>query len=316
MNFRTVVPIKKSIDRIGYYDTILSIGSCFAVNISKRLDYYKFQTTSNPFGILFHPLAIEKIINKALKNTFFTENDFFQHNNLWHCFDFHSELSQRSIQEIQKVSNEKLTVLNNSLREIDFLFITLGTAWIYEHHHKGVVANCHKLPQTYFSKRLLSIEEIESCLQSIVQQVKDVNPKLKIVFTVSPVRHLKDGFTENQISKSHLISGLHSLLRKNTCCSYFPSYEIMMDELRDYRFYADDMLHPSEFAVNYIWERFVETFIDDAFLNDMKEIDSIRKGLLHKPFNQTEQYQKFKANLQTKIHHIQTKFPFMIFFNP
>lgn len=309
MNFRTVIPIKKSNLKIGYQSRILSLGSCFAVNIFEKLDYYKFRAESNPFGILFHPLAIEKVVIKALKNDFFTKDDFFQHNNLWHCFDFHSELSQNNLQDIQKVANQKLTELNHILKQSHFLFITLGTAWVYEHHQKGIVANCHKVPQTDFSKRLLSVKEIETSLQNIIEQAENINPNLKIVFTVSPVRHLKDGFSENQLSKAHLISSVHSVLANNPNCEYFPSYEIMMDELRDYRFYADDMLHPSSFAINYIWQRFVETFIGEEFLDDMKEIDSIQKGLQHKPFNtENEQFKKFKIHLDAQIKNIKEKF--------
>ncbi|MDO5104704.1 GSCFA domain-containing protein [Capnocytophaga sp.] len=309
MEFRTVVPTNEITPKIGYHSKIVSLGSCFAVNIAQKLHYHKFQVVSNPFGILFHPLAIEKIITKSMQNAIFSEEDFFQHNDLWHCFDFHSELSQLHLINMVKIANQQSKQLQTGLQEADFVFITLGTAWIYEHHQHGIVANCHKLPQTEFSKRLLTINEIENSLQNSIWQIKNSNPSAKIVFTISPVRHLKDGFTQNQISKAHLISGLHSFLTKNTDVAYFPAYEIMTDELRDYRFYADDMLHPSQVAIDYIWERFINTLIDPNCLADMKSVDSIQKGLKHKPFNpESEQFLAFRKNLETKIEALKHKF--------
>ena len=309
MDFRTFITIEKSTTKIDYQSKILSIGSCFAVNIAQKLDYYKFQNIVNPFGILFHPLAIEKIILKALKDNPFEEEDFFKHNNLWHCFDFHSELSQKTLTDIKTTANQKLTTLKSLLKEANFFFITLGTAWVYEHKQKGLVANCHKVPQTNFSKRLLSVKEIEVSLQNILKEIRKTNPNIKIIFTISPVRHIKDGFIENQISKAHLITGLHSALSQHNDNQYFPSYEIMMDELRDYRFYADDMLHPSEVAIQYIWERFLKTYIDEKCFFDMKQIETIQKGLKHKAFSpDSDQFKIFQQNLTHKIDSIKNKF--------
>lgn len=288
---------------------IVSLGSCFAVNIAQKLSYYKFQILSNPFGILFHPLAIEKIIKKCTDNELFTDNDFFLHNDLWHCFDFHSAFSQPSIQELKQRANELHQNTRNTLQKSDFLIITLGTAWVYHHFEKGIVANCHKLPAKYFEKRLLSVAEIEKSLQRISRQISKINNNLKIILTVSPVRHIKDGFVENQLSKSHLISGIHSFISNNPAVEYFPAYEIMMDELRDYRFYDEDMLHPSAVAISYIWERFVTTYVDTECLTDMKLIENIQKGLNHKAFNpESEQFKIFQKDLQQKINTIKAKF--------
>ncbi|MDO4228786.1 MAG: GSCFA domain-containing protein [Capnocytophaga sp.] len=320
MNFRTIVPIEQSIYKIGYSSKILSIGSCFSVNIAQKLEHHKFQIVINPFGILFHPLVIEKMIRRALENSFFQEENFFQHNDLWHSFDVHSELSQTSLSNAKLIANQKLIELQKALKEADFIFITLGTAWVYEHYQKGIVANCHKLPQTNFSKKLLSTKEIETSLWEISHKIEATNPNAKIIFTISPVRHIKDGFAENQLSKSHLICGLHSFLAKNNLLakapyyiesnrSYFPAYEIMIDELRDYRFYTEDMLHPSEIAVQYIWQRFIQTYIDETCLPDMKLIDSIQKSLQHRSFNpESEQFKSFQQNLQEKIRAITHKF--------
>ena len=209
--------------------------------------------------------------------------------------------------DIKTTANQKLTTLKSLLKEANFFFITLGTAWVYEHKQKGLVANCHKVPQTNFSKRLLSVKEIEVSLQNILKEIRKTNPNIKIIFTISPVRHIKDGFIENQISKAHLITGLHSALSQHNDNQYFPSYEIMMDELRDYRFYADDMLHPSEVAIQYIWERFLKTYIDEKCFFDMKQIETIQKGLKHKAFSpDSDQFKIFQQNLTHKIDSIGT----------
>lgn len=314
MNFRTTVPLQKSDFKISYDSRILSLGSCFSVNIAQKMKYYNFQIVSNPFGILFHPLAIEKVVEKTLKNDLFDENDFFKHNDLWHSFDLHSELSNPTLETVINVANQKIKEFKNELQNADFIFITPGTSWVYVHNSGKVVANCHKVPQINFSKKLLSVEEVEKSIQNTVNQIKSINSKIKIIYTISPIRHLKDGFVENQISKAHLITGVHSFISKNTDIQYFPSYEILLDELRDYRFYAQDMLHPSEFAMEYIWECFAETYVSEECFSDMKQIDSIRKGLSHKHFNpESEQSKTFQENLTRKINEIRKKYPFMTF---
>ena len=171
------------------------------------------------------------------------------------------------------------------------------------------MANCHKVPQQHFSKRLLSVEEIGESLTHIIALLKKVNKDLQCVFTISPVRHLKDGFLENQVSKAHLLVALYSVLSSGVC-TYFPAYELLLDELRDYRFYANDMVHPSEMAIDYIWERLVETYIDKATQTDMKQVDAIQKGLQHRPFNpKTESYQQFQIQLRQKIEVFEKKYP-------
>lgn len=311
MNFRTIVPIKETDSKIEYQHKILSLGSCFAVNIAKKLEWFNFQIITNPFGILFHPLAIENLIERAVNNQTFSEVDFFELNQMWHCFDFHSELSQNSLKDIENTANYRLSLLRKSVIQSDYLFITLGTAWVYIHNKKAV-ANCHKVPQNQFIKQLLSVAQIEKSLQNIINLVRKINPTLNVIFSISPVRHLKDGFIENQISKAHLVAALHSFLSKNSAVGYFPAYEIMLDELRDYRFYDDDMLHPSAFAIEYIWKRFSENHISSTCFNDMKLVDNIQKGLKHRPFNtKSEEYIAFKRNLNKKIDDITQKYPFM-----
>lgn len=318
MQFSTPIPIVQSNNPIDYNSKIVSLGSCFAVNIGQKLDYFKFRNTTNPFGILFHPLALEKFIGYALQNKKFTASDIFQQNDLWHCFDAHSDLSNPDKDILLNNLNEACSLANAHLKEATHLIITLGTAWVYRNTVSGnLVANCHKVPQKEFTKELLSPEAIRQSLENIIAMITDVNSGLKIIFTVSPVRHIKDGFTENQWSKANLISALHHALNTEHCqlnTDYFPSYEIMMDELRDYRFYAEDMIHPSAVAVDYIWERFTATHITLQAQETMKLADSIQKGLSHRPFNpETEQHKKFVSKLNDKITVLQKQYPHITF---
>ena len=304
MQFSTPIPIAKSNNPIDYNSKIVSLGSCFAVNIGQKFDYFKFRNTTNPFGILFHPLALEKFIGYALQEKQFTDTDVFQQNDLWHCFDAHSDLSHADKEVLLTNLNSACSLANIQLKEATHLIITLGTAWVYRYTETGnLVANCHKVPQKEFTKELLSPEIIKQSLENIIAVVNEANPHIYITFTVSPVRHIKDGFTENQWSKANLISALHQTINnKQQAINYFPSYEIMMDELRDYRFYAEDMIHPSAVAVNYIWERFTAAYITPEAHETMKLTDSIQKGLSHRPFNaDTDQHKQFLSKLSDKI---------------
>ena len=201
------------------------------------------------------------------------------------------------------------------MQEASHVIITLGTAWTYRHIETDMlVANCHKVPQKQFLKEILSVEEVAASVENCIVLLKSINPKITVLFTVSPVRHLKDGFVENQRSKAHLLAGIHQHVSKRHLVHYFPSYELMLDELRDYRFYADDMIHPNALAVNYIWEKFQHAWISHESEQTMTEIDTIQKGLAHKPFNpDSTQHQEFLAKLHAKIDQLQQKNPNIIF---
>jgi len=229
MQFRTQIPIAKIDFPIDYQSKIVSLGSCFAENIGEKFDYFKFQNVVNPFGIIFNPVSIEKIIRKSVRNEAFTDNDIFFHNDLWHCFDVHSELSHSNKEELLQHLNQITKLTHQHITESTHVIITLGTAWVYRNvESKEIVANCHKVPQKQFTKELLSVETIEMSLQNIISLIAEVNQNVKFIFTVSPVRHIKDGFVENQQSKSHLITALHKVLSNNPH-SYFPRYEIMIE---------------------------------------------------------------------------------------
>lgn len=316
MQFSTPIPIVKSNHPIDYNSKILSLGSCFAVNIGSKLDYFKFQNTTNPFGILFHPLALQKVIKKAVQQEKFTEESIFFHNERWHSFDVHSDLSLSDKVSFLENLNSNLELLQRRLTESTHIIITLGTSRVYRKIETDeIVANCHKVPQTAFKKELLSVEQIKQSLQEIIEIVSSVNPKANLIFTISPVRHIKDGFVENQWSKANLITAVHEIVHsKEATASYFPSYEIMMDELRDYRFYAEDMIHPSQTAIDYIWKRFAETWMSESVFVMMQEVERVQKGLSHRSFNpDSEQHKKFLENLQRSILMIQAQYPFIRF---
>lgn len=312
MQFRTKIPIPQSNFTIDYNSKIVSLGSCFAVNMAEKLDYFKFQNTCNPFGIIFNPVSIEKIIHKVVNQELFTEKDIFFHNELWHCFDVHSDLSNTNKEGLMNELNQLLHSTKQQLQEATHVIITYGTSWVYRNlESNAVVANCHKVPQKEFEKEILSVEIIEKSIKNTIDLIQKVNPKANIIFTVSPVRHLKDGFVENQQSKAHLITAIHQILNpKSEILNYFPSYEIMMDELREYRFYSEDMLHPSQMAIDYIWERFSETTVSKESHSIMEEVETIQKGLAHRPFNpNSESHKKFLDNLNQKINTLALKFP-------
>ena len=208
-------------------------------------------------------------------------------------------------------TNDLLAASNKYIREASHVIITYGTSWVYRNKQtNNIVANCHKVPQTEFDKEILSPQVIEQSIKNTVDLIQKVNPNCHFIFTISPVRHIKDGFIENNISKSHLIAAIHSSNFQLPASSYFPSYEIMMDELRDYRFYAEDMLHPSQMAIDYIWERFSENYISTTCFPIMQEIETIQKGLAHRPFNpDSASHQEFSKNLIKKMNTLASKFP-------
>ncbi len=302
MNFRTNIQLKKERNQIDYDSKLMLFGSCFSKNIAKKLAYFKFQAKSNPFGILFNPIAIEQLITNAINLKEYTERDIFQLNERWHCFDVHSDISAVEKSELLKNLNAAITTTHKQLTEASHLIITLGTAWVYRFiETDAIVGNCHKIPQKKFLRELLSTEEITASLDHIITLVKSINPSVNIIFTVSPVRHLKDGFVENAQSKAHLLTAIHEITNAKKQFYYFPSYEIMLDDLRDYRFYASDMLHPNDTAITYIWEQFQMVWVAEKALLTMKEVETIQRGLAHRPFNPaSEQHKKFLLNLKEK----------------
>ena len=314
MKLQTKIPLEKqSKNQIDYNSNILLFGSCFSENIGKKLDYFKFQNLQNPFGILFHPKAIETLISNAIVNKKYSEEDVFFYNEQWHCFHAHSKLSNTSKEDLILKLNEQNDLTSSKLKTASHILITLGSAWVYRDiKTDSIVANCHKVPQKHFNKELLSVEEITKSLRNLLSLISGVNNNVAVVFTVSPIRHIKDGFLENTLSKAHLVTAIHQVIDNKSF--YFPSYEIMMDELRDYRFYNEDMIHPNQLAINYIWEKFKIVWVSDDSFKTMEEVDVVQKALQHIPFNTKSQaHQKFIQNLETKKVKLQTLFPHVEF---
>ena len=310
MQFTTKTPIQKSSFPIDYDSKILLLGSCFAENMGEKFEYFKFQTIVNPFGIIFNPVSLEKLIRRSVEKRKFTENDIFFHNELWHCYDVHSELSNSDKSFFLNSLNELINSTHQQLNDSTHIIITLGTSWVYRNIESNeIVANCHKVSQKQFIKELLTIHQIDESIENIISLVHSVNPNCKFIFTVSPVRHIKDGFVENTLSKAHLISAIHKIINHHPLPNtYFPAYEIMMDELRDYRFYGEDMLHPNQTAIDYIWIQFFQNYISESEFGLMNDICSIQKGLNHRPFNpNTKSHQKFLEATKIKIGKIQEK---------
>ena len=318
MQFRTKIPIPQSNFPIDYNSKIVSLGSCFAVNMAEKLDYYKFQNNCNSFGIIFNPVSIEKIIHKVVNQELFTEKDIFFYNERWHSFDVHSDLSNVNKEALIANLNAIIILAKQQLQEATHTIITYGTSWVYRNiESKKIVANCHKVPQAAFTKEILSTETIDKSIQNTIDLIQKINPTVNFIFTVSPVRHLKDGFVENQVSKAHLISAIHKVLQVSPSGAegaYFPGYEIMMDELRDYRFYAEDMIHPTQVAIDYILQRFSETTISKESHPVMDEVETIQKGLAHRPFDpNSESHQQFLTKLQTKCAKLVSQYSFIKF---
>ncbi|MGS2739004.1 GSCFA domain-containing protein [Sinomicrobium sp. M5D2P17] len=308
MKLQTQITILPGNSRIDYNSRLLLLGSCFVENIGGKLDYYKFTCLQNPVGILFHPAAIENFTEKVRHGERYTTDTIFEHNGRWHCFDAHSDMSDISSEKVLSRINGAINDTAEYLTNTSHVIITLGTAWGYRLNDTGsLVANCHKMPLHRFTKELAPIEDVEKNIIRIRENIRAVNPDIQFIFTISPVRHLKDGFVENQRSKAHLITALHRVAEEGT---YFPSYEIMMDELRDYRFYAEDMLHPNRTAIEYIWEKFASSHISPEAIPVMKEADIIQRGLAHKPFApDSDQHRKFLKKLAERISDVQAKIP-------
>jgi hypothetical protein len=311
MNFTTKIHLEKYNHPIDYNSSIMLLGSCFAENMGEKFEYFKFRNVVNPFGIIFNAVSIEKLIHRVVNKIVFTEKDIFFHNDLWHCFEVHSQLSNPNKEEFLSNLNAILELMYQQITSLTHCIITLGTSWVYRNNNSNeIVANCHKVPQKEFTKELVSIEENVKCIQNIISLVHSLNPDCNFIFTVSPVRHIKDGFVENNVSKAHLISAIHTINHQPSTINYFPSYEIMMDELRDYRFYAEDMLHPSQTAIDYIWIKFFENYINQKEFGTMNQVCEIQRSLKHRPFNpNSESHQKFLKNLNQKIFELKKNLP-------
>jgi len=287
-------------------------GSCFAENIGEKLQKSKFQTAINPFGILYNPESVYASLERILEKKLFSENELFEHEGVWKSFNHHSRFAELTSEAFLENVNKKLEETSDFLQTTDFLMITFGTAWIYRLKESGeVVSNCHKLPGALFIREKLTPDVIVKTYTGLIRRLLQVRPTMKIIFTVSPIRHRKDGMHENQLSKAVLllaVEQLQHLFPSNTL--YFPAYEIVLDELRDYRFYAEDMIHPNETAIRYIWERFSDYFFSEGTKKQLSEIEKITAAVQHRPFNpQSKAFQDFIQKNLKILGEIEKKYP-------
>ncbi len=290
------------------------MGSCFTENIGQKLEDLKYPVDINPFGILYNPVSVANGIRMLLQPESLQKDDLIEHRGVWHSFAHHGRVSSVNADETLQQINQRLQLSSAFLKEAKFLFITFGTAWVYRYLKTGkIVSNCHKIPAAEFERERLSVSEIIAQYESLLNDVWQMNPHLKVIFTVSPIRHWKDGAIENQRSKSTLLLAIDALVKHFAGkCAYFPSYEIVMDELRDYRFYAADMLHLNEVALEYIWERFQEKLVDDGSRKISLAVKKIRTAALHRPLNQnTIEFRKFVENSLQQIQDLENKHPYL-----
>jgi len=312
--FRTVVQIPDFQWKISYQSKAVFMGSCFTENIGQKLEDLKYPVDINPFGILYNPVSVANGIRLLLQPESFLKDDLIEHKGVWHSFAHHGRFSSVNADETLQQINQRLQLSSEFLKEAKLLFITFGTAWVYRYLKTGkIVSNCHKIPAAEFDRERLSVSEIIALYQTLLNEMWQVNPNLKVVFTVSPIRHWKDGAIENQRSKSTLLLAIDALVKQfEEKCAYFPSYEIVMDELRDYRFYATDMLHTNEVAVDYIWDRFQEKLVEEESRKTSLAVKKIRAAVQHRPLNQnTTEFRKFVENSMQQIQDLENRHPYL-----
>ncbi len=310
-HFRTEVEAPEFPFFIDHESRVVMLGSCFAENVGGRLQQNKIETLINPFGILFNPFSIMNALERMLNNRPYSNEDLMQVGEQWVSLDHHGSFNHTNADTCVEGINASLTNGAEALKKADTLFITLGSAWVYEHTASGrTVANCHKIPNKEFRKRLLSFQEVHLILRHIPDFLRSKGIKANVVFTVSPVRHWKDGAVENQRSKAHLVAGAHAVVDEFDACHYFPAYEMLIDDLRDYRFYGADMLHPSPQAIDYVWQKFETSFFSDETRIMGNELKAIMQAVQHRPMDpESNSFQRFLKKQIDIITALEKKYP-------
>jgi len=309
MEFRTEIICDPSPEKIGLESPVITVGSCFADVMGQRLAANKFNVLANPFGNIYNPISIHALLLMAIKQSVPSEQSFIQRSAIWYNDHFHSAYSASTKGDLQTQLTSIIEQAHNQLTLAKWLIITYGTSWVYERtDRKEIVANCHKLPASYFRKTLLEEGQIISSFSHLYAYLTKLNPSIRIILTVSPVRHIKDTLALNNVSKSLLRIACHKIVQQYSDVAYFPSYELMLDDLRDYRFYKSDMIHPTVDAEDYIWEKFSHTYFDSStkhFLSNWKEIQA---ALRHKPFHpHAEEHQRFIKTTIRKLEQLRAK---------
>lgn len=324
MDFHLEFTPKPFAQKISHKHKLFLIGSCFTENIGTKLKQLKFSVLENPNGILFNPVSIAKSVASYIDNKQYSASDLFYLNESWNSWEHHSRFSHPDQNVCLQNINDSQQQAHEFIKTADWILITVGSAFVYEltegktplslNGNSSEVANCHKVPTDKFNKRLLSIYDVTLALNKMLEEIFSFNPSIKVIFTISPVRHLRDGFIENNRSKSTLIQAIHQLIDQDQRIFYFPAYELVIDDLRDYRFYAEDMVHPNYAATNYVWEKFISTCVDEPSQQLMKEINIINAAMNHKPFNPSSSaHKKFLRVHFEKLLKLKTELPYLDF---
>ena len=314
MDFHAEFFPKPFLKKIDHKSKLLLVGSCFTEQIGNKLAAHKFNVLENPNGILFNPISIAHAVVSYAAGKKYEEEELFYHNELWGSWQHHTKFSNIEKAKVLEMINRSQEKAWSFTKEADWILVTLGSAFVYENtdtDNRSVVANCHKVPADKFYRRLLDATEVKSTLLAMMETVRTVNPSVNFIFTISPVRHLREGFIENNRSKAALIQAVHSLT-DNESVFYFPAFELVIDDLRDYRFYAEDMVHPNYAATNYVWEKFIATCISGQSQQLMKEIAVVMAAKNHKPFNPaSEQHKKFMQTNFDKVIKLRQQYPYL-----
>ncbi|NNE25799.1 MAG: GSCFA domain-containing protein [Saprospiraceae bacterium] len=314
MNFRSPLILNPSSLQIHYNSNILSIGSCFAENIAHKLTELKYNLLPNPAGICFNPVSILHTIKRSIIGDSLPESEFIESQDLWCHHDFHGSFNHPDKKACMLAVNDSINESHLFLKNVDRVIITLGTAYVYALDNE-IVNNCHKRPQSMFTRRRLNPVEIREALNEAIEILDAFSTRdIKYILTLSPVRHLKDGMVENNISKASCLIAMHDVVQSHNHVQYFPAYELLMDDLRDYRFYAKDRIHPSDEAIDYVFHKFQETHLDEKDKGLRNKVYKLKQALNHKPFNpDSAQYEAFKQDLLTKMSHLEQTHSFMNF---
>ena len=300
--------------KISLQDPVLLMGSCFTEHVYKYLDDYKFDALQNPNGILFNPKSISNALENYISSKRINTDELFFRNGIWNHWQFHSSLSHSEIDIAAHNMNQQINRTHFFLRDAKWLILTFGSAFVYELENGETVANCHKEPSAMFLRRMLSVDEIVELYSTTIKSILDFNRTIKFIFTVSPVRHLKEGFVENNRSKSTLLLAIEKLTTLFESCNYFPSYELVIDDLRDYRFYAEDMVHPNYLATKYVWDKFSMACIEGKTRQVFKELELINNAIKHRPMHpDSEEHRKFRSKTYNAIVDLANRFPKMDF---
>lgn len=315
MEFRTEIPAPASSWKMNHSDKLMFIGSCFAENIGQHLTDIKVHTMINPFGVMFNPVSLADALARIAENRKATDDDFIQIRDLWASFNFHGMFSGLDKGQVEWSINNATEQAHAFLRSAQYLTITLGTAWVYVLNETGkVVANCHKVQESNFTRRRLSVEECTDSLTQIARSVRSINPKIKIIISVSPIRHWKEGAHENQLSKSILMLAAEEFVRNDSAAEYFPAYEYLMDDLRDYRFYKKNLINPNGEAVEYIWQKFRDCYFSREAANIAECTTAFIKAANHRPFNRlSESHQQFLRTQIADLKAFHKQYPYIDF---